>query len=128
QRFEGDQRGGSASGDRLLRRAAARDSRRGRAARELGRARRRPSRPWRARPRGGGPPAQLIGAAADELADALESPFERSGDLATAVRSAAAGAERGDVVLLSPAAASYDQFEDFEERGDEFRRLVEGLR
>ena len=72
--------------------------------------------------------AYLIGAAGDELAGALESPFERSGDLATALRSAAAAAQPGDVVLLSPAAASYDQFEDFEERGEEFRRLVEELR
>ena len=72
--------------------------------------------------------AYLIGAAADELAEALESPLERSGDLSTAVRSAAAAARPGDVVLLSPAAASYDQFENFEERGDEFRRLVEELR
>jgi UDP-N-acetylmuramoylalanine--D-glutamate ligase len=70
----------------------------------------------------------LIGTAADELAEALESPFERSGDLATAVRSAAEAAQPGAVVLLSPAAASYDQFENFEERGDEFRRLVEALR
>jgi UDP-N-acetylmuramoylalanine--D-glutamate ligase len=72
--------------------------------------------------------AYLIGAAADELAGALESPFERSGDLATALRAATAAARPGDVVLLSPAAASYDQFENFEERGDEFRRLVEELR
>jgi UDP-N-acetylmuramoylalanine--D-glutamate ligase len=72
--------------------------------------------------------AYLVGAAADELAAALESPFERSGALATAVRSAAAAARPGDVVLLSPACASYDQFENFEERGDEFRRLVEELR
>jgi UDP-N-acetylmuramoylalanine--D-glutamate ligase len=71
--------------------------------------------------------AYLVGAAADELAEALESPFERSGDLATAVRAAAAAARPGDVVLLSPAAASYDQFENFEARGDEFRRLVEEL-
>jgi UDP-N-acetylmuramoylalanine--D-glutamate ligase len=71
--------------------------------------------------------AYVIGGAADELAEALESPFERSGDLATAVRSAAAAARPGDVVLLSPAAASYDQFENFEARGDEFRRLVEEL-
>jgi UDP-N-acetylmuramoylalanine--D-glutamate ligase len=70
----------------------------------------------------------LIGAAADELAAALETSFERSGDLPTAVRSAAAAARPGDVVLLSPACASYDQFENFEERGDEFRRLVEELR
>jgi len=72
--------------------------------------------------------AYLIGAAAGELAAALEVPFERSGDLATAVRSAAAAAQPGDVVLLSPACASYDQFENFEERGAQFRRLVEELR
>jgi UDP-N-acetylmuramoylalanine--D-glutamate ligase len=72
----------------------------------------------------------LVGAASDELAAALDGvrrPYVRAGDLATAVASAAAEAEPGDVVLLSPAAASYDQFANFEERGDTFRRLVEGL-
>ncbi len=49
------------------------------------------------------------------------------GDLPTAVAHAAADAEAGDVVLLSPASASYDQFANFEERGDTFRRLVEEL-
>ena len=72
--------------------------------------------------------AYLIGAAAGELAAALDSPYELSGDLASAVRSAAADARPGGVVLLSPACASYDQFDNFEERGDEFRRLVEALR
>jgi UDP-N-acetylmuramoylalanine--D-glutamate ligase len=72
--------------------------------------------------------AYLIGAAAGELAAALDVPFERSGDLASAVSAAAAAAKPGDVVLLSPACASYDQFEHFEARGDEFRRLVEELR
>jgi UDP-N-acetylmuramoylalanine--D-glutamate ligase len=72
--------------------------------------------------------AYLIGAAADELAAALDSRFERSGDLATAVRAAAGAARPGEIVLLSPACASYDQFESFEQRGDEFRRLVEELR
>jgi UDP-N-acetylmuramoylalanine--D-glutamate ligase len=71
--------------------------------------------------------AYLIGAAADELAAALDE-YELAGDLATAVRSAAAAAKPGEIVLLSPACASYDQFRDFEERGDEFRRLVEELR
>ena len=72
--------------------------------------------------------AFLIGEAAPELADALgDVPHETSGDLGTAVTAAAAAARPGDVVLLSPACASYDQFRDFEERGDEFRRLVEGL-
>jgi UDP-N-acetylmuramoylalanine--D-glutamate ligase len=72
--------------------------------------------------------AFLVGEAAPELADALgDVPHEVDGDLETAVRAAAATAVPGDVVLLSPACASYDQFRDFEERGDAFRRLVQSL-
>jgi UDP-N-acetylmuramoylalanine--D-glutamate ligase len=69
----------------------------------------------------------LIGEASDEIAAALDRAgrgYRRSGDLATAVERAASHAEAGDVVLLSPACASYDQFRNFEERGDAFRRLV----
>jgi UDP-N-acetylmuramoylalanine--D-glutamate ligase len=72
----------------------------------------------------------LVGAASDELAAALDASgraYVRAGDIATAVARAAADAEPGDVVLLSPACASYDQFANFEERGDTFRRLVEEL-
>jgi UDP-N-acetylmuramoylalanine--D-glutamate ligase len=72
----------------------------------------------------------LIGESADELARALDSAgraYLRADDLADAVTRAAAGAEPGDVVLLSPASASYDQFDNFEHRGDTFRRLVEEL-
>jgi UDP-N-acetylmuramoylalanine--D-glutamate ligase len=72
----------------------------------------------------------LVGAAGDELAAALDAAgraYVRAGDIPTAVERAAADAEPGDVVLLSPACASYDQFANFEERGDTFRRLVEEL-
>jgi UDP-N-acetylmuramoylalanine--D-glutamate ligase len=69
----------------------------------------------------------LIGEAADRLAADLEPagvPLVRCGDLETAVREASAAARPGEVVLLSPACASYDQFRDYEERGDRFRALV----
>jgi UDP-N-acetylmuramoylalanine--D-glutamate ligase len=72
----------------------------------------------------------LVGAASDQLAAALEATgrsYVRAGDLAAAVSRAAADAEPGDVVLLSPACASFDQFANFEERGDTFRRLVQEL-
>ena len=46
------------------------------------------------------------------------------GDLEHAVRHAAELASSGDVILLSPACASYDQFDNFEQRGDAFRKLA----
>jgi UDP-N-acetylmuramoylalanine--D-glutamate ligase len=67
----------------------------------------------------------LIGEAAPELAAALGArPFHDDETLARSVEHAAHEARPGEVVLLSPACASYDQFDNFEQRGDEFRRLV----
>jgi len=73
--------------------------------------------------------AYTIGEAA-ELFERLLSPFihvKNCRELDEAVRRAAEDAEKGDTVLLSPACASFDQFRDFEDRGDKFRKLVGAL-
>lgn len=71
--------------------------------------------------------AYLIGEAAAEFAQVLNGrvDYTLSGSLLMAVTKAAATAEPGEVVLLSPACASWDQFKSFEHRGDVFRQLVE---
>jgi UDP-N-acetylmuramoylalanine--D-glutamate ligase len=77
--------------------------------------------------------AFLIGEAADAFARTLGDgvPHTRCGDLATAVADARKSAQaehvEGAVVLLSPACASFDQFENFEARGEAFRALVTDL-
>lgn len=73
--------------------------------------------------------AYTIGDAAQTFAAILDGkiPVTVSGDLATAVAQATANAQPGDTVLLSPACASFDQFRDFEDRGDQFRAAVEAL-
>src|SRR3954469_20247551 len=77
--------------------------------------------------------AYLIGEAAPAFARTLDgkAPYDMSGTLDVAVASAAADAAASSasspVVLLSPACASYDQFKDFEQRGDVFRTLVSKL-
>ncbi len=76
----------------------------------------------------------LIGEAAERLAEELAPvaeagvTIEHSGTLDRAVEAASKRAKSGEVVLLSPACASFDAFEDFEARGERFRELVEGLR
>ncbi len=72
----------------------------------------------------------LIGEAAGELAGILAPsavPLHRLGTLEPAVAAAAEAARPGETVLLSPACASYDQYVDFEARGEHFRALVEAL-
>jgi UDP-N-acetylmuramoylalanine--D-glutamate ligase len=71
----------------------------------------------------------LIGEDAPQIAAALEgvpAPVRTCGALERAVEDARAAARAGDVVLLSPACASFDQFTDFEARGDRFRELAGG--
>jgi len=73
--------------------------------------------------------AYLIGEAAAGFADTLgDTPHEIAGDLAAAVARAAAEAQPGETVLLSPACASFDQFRDFEARGEAFAAAVRALR
>jgi UDP-N-acetylmuramoylalanine--D-glutamate ligase len=75
----------------------------------------------------------LTGASAERLAEALAPAIaagvelHRCEDLGDAVRRAAAAAAPGETVLLSPACASFDAFENFERRGERFREIVEGL-
>ncbi|HEX2426787.1 MAG TPA: UDP-N-acetylmuramoyl-L-alanine--D-glutamate ligase [Gaiellaceae bacterium] len=71
--------------------------------------------------------AYVIGEAADEIETALRAagvPVAQALTLEAALGAAASAAADADVVLLSPACASYDQFRDFEARGDAFRTLV----
>jgi UDP-N-acetylmuramoylalanine--D-glutamate ligase len=78
--------------------------------------------------------AYLIGDAAPQFARTLDgkAPYVMAGTLERAVELAAADAETSaapaPVVLLSPACASYDQFKDFEQRGDVFREAVAKLK
>ncbi len=75
----------------------------------------------------------LCGATAPQIRAAVEScageqpEITDCGDFESAVRAAAAAAENGDVVLMSPASASFDQFKNFMVRGDFFKKIVKEL-
>jgi UDP-N-acetylmuramoylalanine--D-glutamate ligase len=73
--------------------------------------------------------ALLIGAATEKIAAQLEGavPLERAETLERAVTSAYKHARPGDTVLLAPACASFDQFENYEHRGRVFKQLVQAL-
>ena len=73
--------------------------------------------------------ALLIGTAADKIEADLAGviPMERAETLARAVEMASRHARPGDVVLLAPACASFDQFENYEQRGRVFKQLVREL-
>lgn len=95
-----------------------------------GRAKGTPFGPLAAAAKGAVVRAYLIGEAAGEIGPALDAEgiaYERCGTLDGAVARAAAAASPGQVVLLSPACASFDQFTGFEHRGEAFRAAVVAL-
>lgn len=73
--------------------------------------------------------AYTIGEAGPRFADLLEPymPVTRSEMMCEAIQQAMTAAQPGDIVLLSPACASFDQFRDYEARGDAFRQIVQTL-
>ena len=72
----------------------------------------------------------LIGEDAETIEAELGdfAPFERASDMKDAVRRSFQSAEKGDVVLLAPACASFDMFESFEHRGKVFKAEVSDLK
>ena len=71
----------------------------------------------------------VIGEAAQLIANAVQGyeAIDRAGTLREAVAMAASGAAAGDVVLMSPACASFDMFADYQDRGRQFKALVQSL-
>jgi len=88
-----------------------------------------PYTPLREPLRGRAKAALLIGAAADKIAADLGDavPYIHAETLERAVQLAAEGAQAGDTVLLAPACSSFDQFENYEQRGRMFKELVARL-
>jgi UDP-N-acetylmuramoylalanine--D-glutamate ligase len=74
--------------------------------------------------------ALLVGAAAGKIASQIEgaTPLIHSGTIDNAVATAWEQAKPGDTVLLAPACSSFDQFQSYEQRGQVFKQLVQGLK
>jgi UDP-N-acetylmuramoylalanine--D-glutamate ligase len=74
--------------------------------------------------------ALLIGAAADKIGNQIDGSvaIENAGTLERAVETGSQAARAGDIVLLAPACASFDQFENYEHRGRVFKALVHELK
>ena len=75
--------------------------------------------------------AILMGATADAIEKAIRAcsdlPILRVKNMEEAVHAARQVAQEGDIVCLSPASASFDQYKNFEERGNHFKALVNAL-
>jgi UDP-N-acetylmuramoylalanine--D-glutamate ligase len=71
----------------------------------------------------------LIGAASDKIAEQLQGtgPMIRARSMEDAVLQAREFATAGDIVLLAPACASFDMFDNYEHRGRVFKEVVRGL-
>jgi len=69
-----------------------------------------------------------IGAAAEKIASQIQAEVVAAGTLENAVKQASVSAQPGEVVLLAPACASFDQFQNYEHRGRVFKELVRGLK
>ena len=69
-----------------------------------------------------------IGACAERMESELNVPYFRANTMDKAVQYAQSIAENGDIVLLSPTTSSFDQYKCFEDRGDDFKNLVNSLK
>jgi UDP-N-acetylmuramoylalanine--D-glutamate ligase len=68
-----------------------------------------------------------IGSAAAKIESQVKAEIVHAETLENAIRKAHAAAQSGDVVLLAPACASFDQFKSYEHRGRVFKEIVAGL-